>query len=580
MKTKMTIISLVAVLLMISACDDEYLDRLPLDQLSAEEYWSTPSELMFYINRFYLLFQDGGQWSGGIQHFDIGTDDLTTATQSGFWNGETVVPTGGSGWDYNNIRKINYFFENYTKCTAPFEDYKQYVGEAYFFRAYLYFNLVKKYGDVPWVNRVLNENSPEIYAPRTSRDIVIDSIIADLNKAAEFMVSGVNQDGERLNTEVALLLKSRVGLYEGTWEKYHEGTEFGVPESDYNRFFEAAVDAAAEAMSSGKFNIYKKDGDPNTDYNTLFTSFNYTGNTEVMLQKKWAKTFEFVHVHKSDIAQPGGLGITKSLIDDYLCSDGKPIATSALYQGNDSLDATVANRDPRLTQTIMVRGDALERENGVVIKEFEVPILDKSSRIKKYHTVTGYQMKKGGLPDMELRVFGEDDSPSILFRYAEVLLNFAEAKAELGSLTQADVDNTINLLRDRVGMIAMDLGAIDDDPNWLYPGVSPVINEIRRERHIELACEGFRTDDILRWRAHHLFVGKRPRGMLFVQETYPDLVLGTDVYVDEDGYLDPLQFAIPNGYGFRPDRDYLAPIPLIQLELNENLVQNPGWPSS
>ncbi|PID91778.1 MAG: RagB/SusD family nutrient uptake outer membrane protein [Bacteroidetes bacterium] len=578
MKTRYAIRIALVLMILITACEDDFLDRRPLDTPIAEDYWSTPSELMYYVNQFYLRFRDGGQWSMGIQGFDLGTDDLVESVPSSFWNGEKVAQVSGAGWNYKWIRKINYFFENYSKCKAPFDEYKQYLGEAYFFRALLYFELVRSYGDVPWVDEVLDEDSPELYTPRTSRNVVVDSIIADLDRAAAYMISGNNQDRERLNRETALLYKSRVCLFEGTWEKYHEGTAFGVPGSDYEHFLEEAVSAAEEAMASGMFSIYKKDNNPETDYYSMFNSLDLSENTEVLLQKKWAKSFEFVHEHKSRIAQPAGIGMTRSIVNDYLCSDGKPITTSPLYRGDDNLDSLVLNRDPRLLQTMNTRGDVLERKNGEVIKSFDIPILESRGRKKKYHTKTGYMMKKGGLPDMELRVAGEDDSPSILFRYAELLLNFAEAKAELGTLTQSDVDQSINLLRDRVGMVPMDISSIDHDPNWLYPEVSALINEVRRERHIELSFEGFRKYDILRWRAHHLFAGKRPKGMRFVQEDYPDLVPGTDLFVDEDGLLDPMQHSLPSGYGFRPGQDYLLPIPLNQLELNPNLKQNPGWP--
>jgi hypothetical protein len=191
---------------------------------------------------------------------------------------------------------------------------------------------------------------------------------------------------------------------------------------------------------------------------------------------------------------------------------------------------------------------------------------------------TAYQICKGALPDPDQYYTGwVGVNPSIIFRYGEALLNFAEAKAELGTLTQGDIDKSIKLLRDRVGMPNLDLASIQNDPNWLFPSLSPVINEIRRERHIELAIEGYRWDDLARWRAHHIFVAKRPRGAIFEAALYPELTLGTDVFVDENGYIDPYQNSLPTGYQFDPGRDYLAPISTEQLTLNSNLVQNPGW---
>ena len=165
----------------------------------------------------------------------------------------------------------------------------------------------------------------------------------------------------------------------------------------------------------------------------------------------------------------------------------------------------------------------------------------------------------------------------ILFRYAEVLLNYAEAKAELGELTQEDVDKTINLLRRRVGVADLRIDAIVNDPNWKFPEISPLLNEIRRERRVEFACEGYRLNDLLRWRAHELFVNKRPKGFYFNQSDFPEMIPNKDILLDEQGYVDPYKQSLPNGYQFNPERDYLLPLPTSELVLNSKLKQNPGW---
>jgi hypothetical protein len=171
----------------------------------------------------------------------------------------------------------------------------------------------------------------------------------------------------------------------------------------------------------------------------------------------------------------------------------------------------------------------------------------------------------------------DGETASIIFRYAEALLNYAEAKAELGTLTQADVDISINKLRERVQMPDLDISAIATDPNWLYPALSPEINEIRRERRVELACEGYRLDDLERWADMDRLVGQRPLGAKFKQSDFPTLVPGSSILVNADGYIDPYQKALPTGYKFKVDRDYLFPVPQLELNLNENLDQNPGW---
>ena len=185
---------------------------------------------------------------------------------------------------------------------------------------------------------------------------------------------------------------------------------------------------------------------------------------------------------------------------------------------------------------------------------------------------TGYVIQKGYNPDMQYHVQQYEETPSILYRYAEVLLNYAEAKAELGEITQGDLDNTINKLRARVDMPKLVMGSIANDPNWNFPTLSPLINEIRRERTVELVAEGFRWEDIARWAAaDELIVGQRPKGFKAAQ------VDENPFPVDADGFLDPFQKAIPNGYGFKLDRDYLNSVPESEIVLNPALTQNPGW---
>ncbi len=185
---------------------------------------------------------------------------------------------------------------------------------------------------------------------------------------------------------------------------------------------------------------------------------------------------------------------------------------------------------------------------------------------------TGYIIQKGYDPHVIYHVQQYEETPSILFRYAEVLLNYIEAKAELGIATQADIDKTIKPLRDRVGMPNLVIGSIASDAKWEFPTLTPLLNEIRRERRIELVGEGFRWDDIARWAAaDEVIVGKRPHGFLASQ------IKVNPFPVDQNGFLDPYQKAIPNGYGFKLGRDYLSPIPENELVLNDKLTQNPGW---
>ena len=217
-------------------------------------------------------------------------------------------------------------------------------------------------------------------------------------------------------------------------------------------------------------------------------------------------------------------------------------------------------------------------------RKFEKPALDQSGPVR---ATTGYCTYKGANLDFSQQQSSGGWMASILFRYTEALLIYAEAKAELGTITQADIDMTINLIRDRVGMIHLDISNIAADPDWDFPSLSPLINEIRRERRVELAFEAQRWDDLARWRAHHLFAGKRPRGILYtgsnLEGTYkdylgsPTIVVGQNLYVGEKGRVDPYQKKFPAGLGFDPLGDYLSPIQRDEINLNNNLKQTPGW---
>jgi starch-binding outer membrane protein, SusD/RagB family len=497
-----------------------------------------------------------------------------------------LSPTSGAGWDWENIRQANYFLQYCHNATGVEADINHYIGEVRFFRAFLYFDKVQRFGDVPWISKPLNTESPELFAARDNRSAVVDSIIADLDAAIAFLKPATRAEHFRINRETAMLLKARVALYEGTWQKYHAGTPFGVQGSDGRKFLEIAAQASGQLMNMNTFGIYK--GSEGEEYWSLFNKYNYSGNPEVMLWKKFDVGLGITHNMSRYIPHgTGRIGMSKSLIDSYLCVDGNPVSVSPLFQGYDSLWLEVTNRDPRLMQSLLLPGypTVINSPGGANDRIYELPTLD---GIADFRNTTGYAIFKGSNPDWSQQT-GSDigTTGSIIFRYAEALLIYAEAKAELGTITQQDADMTVNVLRDRVGMIHMNIGNITIDPNWEFPSLSPVINEIRRERRVELACEGFRWDDLARWRAHHLITGKRPKGVKYLGSNLegvyldyngnPSIILGQNLFVDENGFVDPYQSVLPGGFGFNPDRDYLSPIPSDQITLNPNLVQNPGW---
>jgi len=582
MKYYKNILVAIALVLSVSACEKDFLERFPLDEISSEDYWKTTSDLELFVNQFYpsAFPVSGSDRYNHIFAADLTSDDMSYVEADERLRGSRVVPATG-GWDYSRIRSLNIFFENYEKCESPFDDYKQFVGEAHFFRALYYFDLVKEYGDVPWIDKPLNTDSEELYGPRTPRNQVVDNIIADLDNAINLLPSGKQEGGTRLSKEIAQLFKSRVCLYEGTWEKYHVGEPFGVNNPDPDKYLQLAADAAEAVMLSNLYGIYDK-ASPGWNY-FFFADEDYSTNPEAMLWKKYDLALGLGHARQfqTTTGMSGGVGLSKTFVESYLCSDGRPITLSGgvqnpLYQGDDHLALLAENRDPRLTQSILTPGAPLQID-GTDTVYFERAAIDQAA-----HTVcpTGFQIYKmlnfDPIHRASLSTSGVGYTGWMIMRYAEALLNFAEAKAELGTITQGDIDRSIKLLRDRVGMPNLEIASIETDPNWHFPDLSPVINEIRRERRIELIGEGFRWDDVARWAAaDELIVGQRPLGAKFNSIDYPDL--DENDYRLTDGYLDPLRDQLPSGYGFNLDRDYLTAISTEELTLNPQLEQNPGW---
>lgn len=558
------------------------LNLYPLDQISTNEYWNTTNDLKLYVNQYYTSAfpVSGSDRYEFIFAADIESDDMVHVQEIPKLQGTRTVP-GSGGWDYTTIRSVNYFLANYQKCKSSFDDYKIYLGEALFFRAHYYFNLVRIYGDVPWISKPLETNSEELYMARTPRSQVVDSIVADLDKAIKYLPQGKQLGGTRLSVDVALALKSRVCLYEGTWEKYHTGTVFGVKNPNPQKYLQMAVDAAEAVINSGRYSIYST-GNPNWDY-FHFAEVNYSDNTEVMFWKKYDVTKDLGHARQFQTAtgKSGGMGLTQKFVESYLCTDGNPIyqadgIKNPLYKGDGDLITTGTNRDPRYKQTVFTPGFPLQIV-GTDTTFFVRPAVDQAA-----HTVcpTGYQINKtlnfDPVHHNTKDTQGVGFTGWILYRFAEVLLNYAEAKAELGNITQADIDKTIKLIRGRVAMPNLILAKIQTDPNWKFPNLSPALNEIRRERRVELIGEGFRWDDIARWAAaDELITAQRPLGAKFNSIDYPDL--SKSPFPLTNGYFDPLQARLPNGWGFNLGRDYLAPLSTEELKLNPALVQNPGW---
>ena len=554
-----------------SCSSDSVLDRLPEDAISEADFFQSQGDLELYLNSLYEEFP-GWFTDGAAPSLDIGTDIVV---QSQEWFGPSAVqridgtlniPASGGGWDFGNIRSVNFFLQNSDRVESG-ELLEQFIGEGHFFRAYFYFELFKNFGALPIVTEVPETDDTEIlFGERQPRTVVANFILDELDLAISMMRFASELGPNRLNKDVALQFKARVALFEGTWEKYHQNTPF-AGDTDGEVFLQIAAEAANEVINNGNYAIAT--GNPETAYYDLSILEDFSGNPEVML----VRTYDFgaFNLGNSLWNQPNAHGMSRGMTQTYLASDGLPISVSPLFMGDATLAELETNRDPRLAQSVMVPGEIDVISAAGVETPFTVPFMTRCP--------TGLAIQKWRSRQLFANIGNTRtrDIGYIIFRYAEALLIYAEAKAELETITQADVDMTINQLRNRVGMPGLNMNAITPDPDWPDYGtmISDVLQEIRRERVIELYGEGNRLEDLTRWRAHTIFVGTRPRGTTYtadIEALFPNL------FTDEDGFLDPYRdFLSGSGFGFNENRDYLLPLPINELTLNPSLEQNPGW---
>ena len=595
---KKYIFAILGATLVFSSCED-MLDRFPLDKLSPETFFATETEMRSYTNAFYPMLPDGFM-SGGQSDAIVGRS-LDDALK-----GARTINSGDSGWSWTYLRRINTFLEYSGNCKDETLR-NQYVGLARFFRAYFYFEKVKMYGDVPWYDHTLGSDSDELYKPRDSRDYVMQRMVEDINFAIDHLPAA--RSDYRITKWTALALKSRFCLYEGTFRKYHEGTvtlqTLPADAKPYTYYLEQAADAAEKFMAASGYAIYNSET-PDKNYIGLFTKYNISEGTnkEVILARDYNVNYDVSHSANNQYTSTtlSRYGVTRKIIASYLMADGSRFTDK---DGWEKMVFTeeVKNRDPRLSQSIRTPGYCR---------------LGTTTRLAPNlsHCETGYAPIKYFMGPAD-DTYQESYCDLILFRAAEVYLNYAEAKAELGSLTQADIDRSIKLLRDRVGMPNLDMDAANahPDPYLLapatgYPKVATknssnvgVILEIRRERTIELLEEGFRYDDIIRWAEGHAF--EQPLlGMYFPGEGNYDLDedgvnditlysgasapqgsavnqyrIGSEILLSEgtSGCVDSHQKSRP-GWTWNDGRDYYYPIPVEQRSLTGGaLTQNPGW---
>lgn len=595
-----------AVALSMTACNDSFLDRTPTNDLNDNAFWNTTSDLETYCNGIYNEAASNGTYRfmigfhsdaysvkvTGPYSMEAMSDNFATMDGSQTWASAVAAgienqPSGNpsyASWTWNLLRRINVFMANYDRVQTDESAKLPYVGEALFFRAWFYLYMVQNYGDVPLVTIPLETNSPELYGERTPRKEVMAQVLKDINDACTYLPAeewGAN----RLTRGAALALKARIGLYEGTYRKYHKL-------GDEAEFLNACVEACEQLMKMG-YEIYDT-GNPNKDYTTLFTTDDLSSNKEVIFYRKYAAGLKRHRMCGYTVnLRNGG---TKDFVDDYLCLDAdgvaRPVALSHDYS-NDTPEQEFANRDPRLSQTFLAPGNDAAKalfEDGNLGK-FTFPRL---GNMTNWPTLTGYHAIKYYIREQDKKGFNEETHDYPLFRYAEVLLNYAEAKAELGQCTQDVLDETINVLRDRVDMPHLTVNP-EMDPKYAKYGLDALLIEIRRERRVELSFEYLRYQDLMRWawgdKLKERVLGMRLEDSAFSDPRYDGNITKAGssnagknpvyVFVAEDGkqYIDAYggtNYAVERR-SFDSAKDYLRPIPSSAIAANPALGQNPGW---
>ncbi|WP_181304653.1 RagB/SusD family nutrient uptake outer membrane protein [Rufibacter sp. XAAS-G3-1] len=538
----------------LSSCEDDFLERKPLDAITDVTFWKTQDQLELAVNGTYASLKG----KNFVDMENLGDNTIYPprsdyqAISSG--NFDFTAGTLNSEWtaQYDGIRRCNHFLENYQKAEGVVDPklLNQYVGEVRFMRAFLYSYLSFFYGDVPLVTKTLNIGDPEIYGKRTPRAEVVDFILRELDEAAQGLPAtyGAANLG-RITKGAALGWKARVALFYGRYE---------------------VAEAAAKAvMDLGVYTLYSN-GNPTTSYNELFTDAGKLAagkNKETILARMFLENVSMHNMSRETQVpdQTARFSPTKSLVDAYLASDGLPIDVSPLYSEATYGDV-FKNRDPRMKQTILAPGAKWggKDDGDQDDKPSDVFNLPKFNADKK-GTVTGTGFYFTKYVDLAaVGTYNKDDNDIHLLRYAEVLLTYAEARLEQGKLTQQDLDKTVNKLRDRVGMVHMNITTLAANGLELR-------TELRRERRVELAQEGQRYFDLLRWKQGHLLAqdvkGVKKSLIPSWSQTYV-----ASFPTDEKGYL-----IINTGRRFEEGKNYLWPVPFNQLQQNPNLGQNPGW---
>ncbi len=604
---------------LLSSCSS-FLDKFPETSLSPETFYTNDNELKIATNGFYaMLPAPDDTFDGALQDNDLQYHVSLSSFQRGTRSAENETWSTGT---WSNLRNINYYLEHSVNCTDEAVRAK-YDGIAYFFRAFFYYEKVRKYGDIPFYDKVISDSDKEaLYRPRDGRGYVMQKAMEDLDKAAAGLPETWAEGNLRINRYAALALKSRMALFEGTWRKYHDIPDESYTASDGTSitlsaeyFLRLSADAAKAVMDSGKYKMYTGSalikGEPYRDYFLLEDA----ESAETILARKYVWTDELLVRHGLQFTYKNQrYSFTRALAYHYLMADGTPFQSQSGWETM-QYNAEFASRDPRMSQTIAAP---------------DYVALGTDASTKYYPSCKDYD-RSGYRP---IKYFSDDTHDGAttsttdyaIFRYAEVLLNYAEALAELGQADQSIIDATVNVVRARVGMPALDAAAASASPDaflssyytdahLLSNANRGLILEIRRERTVELVNEGQRLWDMLRWHeGEQLCPASNTLGPGFVGCWFPSLgeydmnndgkadlciyqgsapstdcdntlnvSAGKENTLSEDtsGYL--VQFQ-DQTYKWQ-EKDYLYPIPTKQIQIypkdektgQSTLTQNQGY---
>lgn len=586
--------------MIITSCADEFLELRPKDRLTENSAFSSYETIQSYVWQMYEVFpayQETLDLDAGIsifdteRHTDLGAWSLANSESPWIWQ-TVVVPSNSDEYTkpFENIRTCNILIDNLEESGLTDIDKNHWRSVAYFFKAYNYMNLINKYGDITWIENSVNIDSEDVlYGPRTPRDVVAANIL-ELLQYAEDNIKPQGDGPNTINIDVVRALISRFGLREGTWRMYH-----GL--SDADTYLNACIEASAPLLQEYPDIIEK--------YVDVFTSESLAGKDGIILYKSYDRSFlgHRLSFHLGRSATYWDL--TRKAVDMYLMTDGQTRWTSPLFEGEYG-NAEYRNRDSRLyitsvppykielgsvTGTFNHTGNPDDSEFFAIMDLLSTDgnrslpftawagwaLVRKMPHFRDNNLGQGYCSSFTGYPLYKWMTKVEangnhnpNQTDAPIFRIEEVMLNYAEAMKELGQFDQSTCDLTINKLRARGGIASLDISNVPNDPSR-DSSIDPIMWEIRRERAIELMGEGFRFDDLRRWKKMD-YATERKLGKYIKAEDEDNRVPILDGAAE--GYVS--YFGVPPSPF--PEYYYLYPIPSNQIILSKGAIkQNSGW---